>query len=116
MGAENSRHNFAKRYVFTESKIFREPRRRINFVERTDSRLYTIKQGDSLFNLAHRFYRSFDRPAGLWWVLMDFNNIADPTQNLTPGDTIVIPSDDFIREQVFVPPRDFIEGVLDLPT
>ena len=78
----------------------REPYR---FRELPDNRLHRAREGDSLFTLAAKYFENFDRPAGLWWVIGDFqpSPIVDPTVRLRPGALIVIPSERVVREEVF---------------
>lgn len=78
----------------------REPFR---FRELPDNRLHRAVEGDSLFTLAARFFPNFDRPAGLWWVIADFQPqpVLDPTVRLRPGALVVIPSERVVREDVF---------------
>lgn len=105
MSLNDSRYVFSNRFRFPDGEIFFEERNFLRFSERLDNRLYTIKAGDNLFNIAHRFFRTFERGAGLWWVIMDFNNIFDPSQDLEPGRTLIIPSEDFVRGRIAS--RDF---------
>jgi len=105
MSLDDSRYTFANRFRFSDDKIFFEERNFLRFSDRLDNQLYTIKEGDNLFNIAHRFFETFERGAGLWWVIMDFNNIFDPSQDLEIGRTLIIPSEDFVRARIAS--RDF---------
>ncbi len=69
----------------------REP---VRFRQFPDSRIHTVKEGDSLYFLAGRFFRPLERPAGLWWVIADFQPVpvVDPTLTLEPGSQLIIPS------------------------
>ncbi len=69
----------------------------------TDNRLHVVKEGESLFTLAGRYFAPLPRPAGLWWVLADFQPepILDPTLALTPGTTLVVPSLRTVQEEIF---------------
>ncbi len=69
----------------------------------TDNRLHVVKEGESLFTLAGRYFAPLPRPAGLWWVLADFQPepILDPTLVLTPGTTLVVPSLRTVQEEIF---------------
>lgn len=105
----NSRHEFTYSIedVTTGKRILteREPYRFRNF---NDNIVHVVGEGDSLFNLAGRYYKGFtDRPAGLWWVIADFqpDPILDPTLALDIGREIVIPSLRTIREEIFNPAR-----------
>lgn len=78
----------------------REPFR---FRELPDNRLHRAREGDTLSTLAARFFPNFTRPAGLWWIIADFqpSPILDPTIRLRPGALIVIPSERTVREDIF---------------
>lgn len=73
------------------------------FQEFADTRVHTVQDGDTLFNLAGRFFASFERPSGLWWVIADFqpDPIIDPTLRLSVGRALFIPSERVLTEQVF---------------
>lgn len=98
-----SRHTFTTAYqdadgdlVLTEPEPFR-------FKPYQDNRIHVVKAEDSLFTLASKFFRGFPRPAGLWWVIADFQPapIHDPTIRLTPGTVLVIPSPRTVAEEIF---------------
>lgn len=70
-----------------------------------DNREHVVREGDTLFTLAGRYFRSgsLPRPAGLWWVIADFQPtpIHDPTLALQPGRVLVIPSVRTVIEEIF---------------
>lgn len=79
----------------------REPFR---FRDLPDTIRHVVREGDTIFNLAARFFVDVSpRPAGLWWVIADFQPqpIVDPTLRLEPGSVIVIPSARTVIETVF---------------
>lgn len=78
----------------------REPFR---FQDETDNRFYTAVDGDTWWGLCHKFFPSFPRKAGLWWLLCEFQPepVIDPTLAIQPGTQIVIPSERLVRTQVF---------------
>ena len=55
---------------------------------RFDDRSVTAQYGDDLTLLAYKLFGD----AKLWWVLADFNDIIDPTLELTPGVVLRAPS------------------------
>jgi len=69
----------------------REPYR---FQPHYDNIVHTVVDGDTLWNLAASYYHGFYRPAGLWWVIADYqpDPIFDPTIALVRGTTIFAPS------------------------
>lgn len=50
--------------------------------------LYTVKQGDTLDNLALEFYNN----PTLFWIICSFNHIRDPYLPLKVGEKLKIPS------------------------
>ena len=86
----------AGRLLLTE----REPYR---FRALADTRQHVVQQGDTLFTLAGRYFAPLPRPAGLWWVIADFQPepIHDPTLALDLGRLLLIPSVRVITEEIF---------------
>lgn len=80
--------------------------------ELPDNRWHPVVEGDTLFTLAARYFRGLDRPAGLYWVIMDFqpDPIHDPTLSLVPGTQLVIPSKRTVLEDIFGEKRRREEG------
>ena len=62
-----------------------------------------MKQGETLFSLAGRYFAALPRPAGLWWVIADFqpDPIHDPTLSLEVGQVLLVPSVRTVVEEVF---------------
>jgi hypothetical protein len=98
-----SRHTFtsavqdgAGRLVLTDREPFR-------FRSLPDNRQHVVKEGETLFSLAGRYFAPLNRPAGLWWVIADFqpDPIHDPTIVLEPGRVLVIPSVRTVLEEIF---------------
>ena len=80
----------------------------VRFVSRSDSTEYVASDGDTWWHLAHAAYEGLtDRPAGLWWVLADFQPVpvVDPTLKIEAGTVLQIPSWDFIQDVVFASSR-----------
>jgi hypothetical protein len=69
----------------------REPYR---FRPLPDSRAHCVVEGDTLFELAGRYFAPMPRACGYWWAIADFqpDPIVDPTLTLPVGSTVVIPS------------------------
>lgn len=72
-----------------------------------DNIVHTVVEGDTLWDLAHRYFQGYRRPKGLWWVIGHFQPtpIVDPTVALVPGTKIVVPSPRLLRLAVFNPAR-----------
>jgi hypothetical protein len=69
----------------------------------SDNIVHSVREGDSLWNLAGLFYKGFARPSGLWWVIADFQPepIFDPTIALMPGTILFAPSMRTVEERIF---------------
>lgn len=87
----------------TAGKLQLTEREPFRFRELPDNRLHRVQQGDTLFTLAARYFGTMPRPAGLWWVIADFQPqpITDPTVRLRPGALIAIPSIRTVQEDIF---------------
>lgn len=55
---------------------------------------HTVRQGETLFTLAGRYYSGVKRPCGLWWAIAEYQSppIKDPLNVLEDGSIIKIPS------------------------
>jgi hypothetical protein len=69
----------------------REPYR---YAAHTDNILHTVVEGDTLFNLAGRYFAPLPRACGFWWAIADFQPepIIDPTLRLDLGRVLHIMS------------------------
>jgi hypothetical protein len=69
----------------------REPYR---FRSHTDNRVHVVVQGDTLWDLAGRYFAPLPRACGFWWAIADFqpDPIVDPTLVLEPSRRLFIPS------------------------
>ena len=97
------------RFMFTTAvtdeagRLYLTERTPFRFRPLVDTKQHTVKQGDSLWMLAARHYKGLPRPAGLWWVIADFQPepIIDPTLLLQPGQVLFIPALRVVQEQIF---------------
>jgi hypothetical protein len=85
------------------SKIILSERVPYRYTVETDTIQHVVVAGDTLFTIAARYYASLDRPAGLWWVIADFQPepIHDPTVDLTPGSLLYVPSLRLVQQEIF---------------
>ena len=69
----------------------REPYR---YKAHTDNRVHVVVQGDTLWDLAGRYFAPLPRACGFWWAIADYqpDPIVDPTITLEPGRRLSIPS------------------------
>ena len=98
-----SRHTFTTGSTDSEGRTSLTDRVPYRFQKLSDNRHHVVSEGDTLWSLAFRYFRPLPRPAGLWWVIADFQPtpIIDPTIKLSPGGIIVIPSVRTVVEDIF---------------
>lgn len=53
----------------------------------TTTKLYTVREGDTIQNIAFRFYGD----SGSWYKIADTNNLVQPFTDLVEGLVITIP-------------------------
>jgi len=89
-----SRHSFALGLRDGLAQLFLTEREPYRFREHTDTRIHVVAQGDTLFDLAGRYFAPLPRACGFWWVLADFqpDPIVDPTLELEAGRRLFVPS------------------------
>lgn len=89
-----SRHIFCLGVTSETGLLHLTDREPYRFKAHADNRVHTIVQGDTLFDLAGRYFATLPRACGFWWVIADFqpDPIVDPTIELTPGRKLFIPS------------------------
>lgn len=89
-----SRHILTTGLTDEDNKVFLADRVPFRFVELADNRKHTVKEGDSIFNIAGRYFAPLSRPAGFFWVVADFqpDPIIDPTLKLQNQRTLFVPS------------------------
>ena len=105
-----SRHTFT-RGVTTDGVLHLTEREPFRYAVFSDTRTHVVQEGDTLHSLAARYFASFERPAGLWWVIADFqpDPVFDPTIQLARGMVLFIPSERVIVERVFSEERRGVE-------
>lgn len=108
-----SRNTFCLAVPDEVGRLYLTPRNPYRFRVLTDTVLHVVGDGDTLQALAARAYAGLPRPAGLWWVIADFqpDPILDPTVQLGAGTTLFIPSLRVVQELVFSESRRNEEDV-----
>ena len=102
-----SRHTFTEGVRLDdlgEEELFLTEREPFLFRELPDNRQHIVREGgDRLWTLAHTAFQGLPRPAGLFWVIADFQPqpIHDPTLLLIGGNVLVIPSTRTVEEEIF---------------
>lgn len=109
----NSRHTFCTAQADANGNLFLSEREPFVYQSLSDNILHTVAKGESLFTLAARYYAPLSRPAGLWWIIGDFqpDPIFDPTVALEENSLLVIPSLQTVLSLVFSEDRRIQETV-----
>jgi hypothetical protein len=100
--SSTSRHVHTLSLLNSEDLIHLTDRIPFRFVNITDNIYHTVIEHDTLYHLAAKYFKGIDRPAGLWWVIADFQlqPIHDPTIKLLPGSSLIIPSLRTVQEKI----------------
>lgn len=102
-----SRHLLCQTVVDDQGRLFLSERSRYRYRELADNRYHVVVEGDTLYGLAATYYEGIERPAGLFWVIADFQPtpIHDPTLTLQVGRLLIIPSMRTLTEEILNPGR-----------
>jgi hypothetical protein len=98
-----SRYTFSSAVLDDGERLLLTDREPFRFRALPDNRQHVVKEGDTLFSLAGRYFAPLPRPAGLWWIIADFqpDPIHDPTLALDIGRVLLVPSVRTVVEEVF---------------
>ena len=85
-----------------EGRLLLTDREPFRFRPLPDNRIHELKQGETLFTVAGRFFRPRLRAAGFWWVIADFqpDPVIDPTVPLEVGRRLFVPSLRTLDEEI----------------
>lgn len=102
-----SRYQYCVARRDDQDRLWLDEREPFRYVEEADNRYHLVRDGDTLWGLAHLFFSGFPRPCGLWWIIAEFQPqpIVDPTIKLVQGSTLVIPSSRVVNTKIFDPQR-----------
>jgi len=97
-----SRYELTQGIRDDEGRLFLTDREPFRFRPLPDNRLHEVKEGESLFSLAGRFFRPRSRAAGLWWIIADFqpDPVQDPSVPLEVGRRLFVPSLRTVDEEI----------------
>lgn len=102
-----SRHSFTTGVLDLEGRKHLTGRIPYTYKDLTDNWYHEVKEGDTLYTIAGKYYRALPRGCGLWWIIADFqlDPIHDPTLKLEPGRVVVGPSVRTVQERIFTEAR-----------
>ena len=102
-----SRFMFSSAVLDGQGRLLLTDREPFRFRVFPDTRQHVVQQGDTLFSIAGRYFAPLPRPAGLWWVIADFqpDPVHDPTLSLDPGRLLFVPSVRVVTEEIFAETR-----------
>jgi hypothetical protein len=77
-----------------------------------DNRVHRVVDGDTIFDLAGRYFAPLPRACGYWWAIADFqpDPILDPTLALETGRAIVIPATRVLSDVILGEGRRRVAG------
>ncbi|MCK9521458.1 MAG: LysM peptidoglycan-binding domain-containing protein [Proteobacteria bacterium] len=89
-----SRHSFTFGVHDADGVLHLTEREPYRFKAHTDNRVHVVVQGDTLWDLAGRYFAPLPRACGFWWAIADYqpDPIVDPTLGLEAGRRLFIPS------------------------
>lgn len=115
-----SPHRFTTGLLNPAGQLFLTDRVPFYYVDRPDNRKHVVVEGDTLRNLAARFFPQLSYAAELWVVIADFQRddagkpapIHDPTRPLHMTHKVVyIPSLATVLSEVFSEERRLVHDV-----
>jgi nucleoid-associated protein YgaU len=108
MYGEISRYKHSDVIRRDDNVLYLDTPPRVEYVGGYDEVLHRVVLGDTLWNLALRYYSSIEGAASLWWIIADFQPepINDPTVALVPGSWLVIPSIGTVQEWLMANTED----------
>lgn len=103
MAREKSRYQFCEIWLDEQQRLFSDARKPFRYRAFEDNTIHLVKAGESIFSIAGQHFDGQPRPAGLWWVIADFQPepMHDPTVQLVPGTTLVLPSIQKVVSYIF---------------
>jgi len=89
-----SRHRFSRGLKDDEGREYLTDRLVYGYRDLPDNVPHEVREGDTLWGLAARYFVGVENAALFWWVIADFQPepISDPTLALVPGEVVVVPS------------------------
>jgi nucleoid-associated protein YgaU len=98
-----SRYWANKVYTDTGGTQYLDEREPVRYRDAPDNIYHTVRDGDTLWGLAHRYFQGLPNACRRWWILAEYQPtpILDPTIALQPGTVVVVPSLRFVHTVVY---------------
>ena len=111
-----SRFTFSEGLQDADGLLFLTDNAPFLYQDLLDNEEHVVKQGETLWSLSARFFPSFPRPAGLFWIIADFQPepIHDVTIRLRDGQVLIIPSELTVDEVFSENRREQLFGEMQL--
>ena len=90
-----SRYTFCQAFQDDKGRWLLSDREPYRFCEHADTRVHVVAQGNTLFELAGRYFAPLPRACGYWWAIANYQpegGIVDPTIELELGSVVHAPS------------------------
>jgi hypothetical protein len=100
---KNSRYTFSRGYENDNGDFILTDPSPYRYRPFSDNSFHTVESGDNLFNIAAKYFKGFNRPSGLYWIIADFqpDPVHDPTLKISEGTQLIIPSMRTVIEYIF---------------
>lgn len=102
-----SRHRFSRGLKDDAGRAYLTDRPVYGYRDLPDNIPHEVKEGDTLWGLAARYFAGVDGAALLYWAIADFQPepISDPTLALVPGEVVIVPSVATLLTRILVESR-----------
>jgi hypothetical protein len=109
----SSRYRLSQVIRKSDGTLYLTERSTLSFANVEGVITHKVIEGDTLENLAERYYQGLVSASSYWWAIADFqpDPIADNTVGLTPGSFVMIPPSNLIQDVLLGVSDDFGDAV-----